>query len=775
MPEGGSIKLPVIPDFGGFGSLFSGGIRGALNQAEGLGKEVGKVLGGGLQEGLALGAVGVGVAVGDFVLESVKKYAELGKQTLELQHLTGATAQKASLFSGVLQHVGEQADSASRGLGIFADNIARQPALFAKYGVEIAKSREGTNNLLGTLDNLRGVLNGTADATTRDSIAKQLLDRSYQSLIGYLNLSNDQLALFQRLTRESGGVLDQKDVDRTRELAIDMQELKDKVQALQIALAKPVTGFLDNILSHGTTAAIPELVGALGELTHFDPVPLIALATGHSKAGDAARRHAIDELNAKNAIDQMGVQAAAAATALKSLSSAGEGVRSAQEGLARAEQGVAAAHRATQSAIEGVAKAEQGITTARENEQQATQNLTKAEAALQKLVAAGPVDAKAVEEARRGVDSANRAARDSAEALAAAEEHLRQVEQGASTDDLANARLALRSADLALAEARYQLSQPNTSTDPNANAQAALAVDEALQRRREAQENLTRVQEEGSSSDQQLADAQKAVRDASERVTDATTAQADAAQKLREAQAGDPDFDQKVADAKDAVAQASRGVRDAEIAEADAVRSLRDARQAVIDAKQGEVDAAQAVQDAQYRLRDANYELQDAWDKATAAGVNQKTILDQLAQKYPELAGIIKQFYTDVGAAAASFAGGGGGDFGGRGASGSWSGAGAASIVQRIFGDVENVVADLSGIVLPHRAGGGDTVPGQAYWVGEQGPEILKDGRVYPGGRAPTPVSSPQVVIVHAHLMLDGKEVATAVSEHQLTTEMAHT
>lgn len=794
--EGGKLGFDVVPDFRGFSSLFNQGVRGALTQADSLGKQAGKLFSGGVQQAVAVGFVGLEAAVGDFVLSGVRKLTEFADTARSVQRLTGASAEEASLYGGVLRHLGVDVDAANRGLGIFGANIAQHPKLFNEAGVAIAKNRDGTNDLLGTLDNLRKTMGATTDATARDAAAKQLLGRSYQTLLPYLSLTNDRLATYQQLARAGGEVVHQKDIDNAREMRIETQELADQWQRLQIAVGRPALAAGVNILSHGS-ATIPLLAGAIGELGHFDPVPLIELATGHSKAGAAARQHAADEKAAKDAIAQMGVQAAAQATALSSLSSAGEGVRSAQEGLANAqravasaERGVATAHQATQHAIEGVTKAEQGIVTARENSERATRDLASAQADLDKLLKQGAVDEKAVEEARRSVDSANRSARDSAEALATAEEHLAELQRGASADTLADARLALRSAQLAEARARYQLSQPSTSSDPFASQQASLALAEATQRRKEAQEALTTAQQKGTSSDADLADAEKAVRDAREHETDATQAQADAQQKLREAQAGDPEFDQKVADAKQKVADASLGVRDAEIGETDAANALRDAKQAVVDAKQGEVDAAAAVQraheqvtDATYNLRDANYKLQESWDEAVKSGVNLGDLLDTLKAKYPELGSIIQQFYADVTTAADvahsvfdaarrafGFGGGSGGTLslpnlspsGGHGPNLSPGGSGGPNL-------------SPSG-----RAGGGDVVPGQLYRVNEDTPRseyltVDVPGHVYTQGQVGAVADQPLVLENHVHVILDSEEIEHRVSRRQLERRKALT
>src|SRR4051794_9040021 len=118
MTDGGKVGVDVVPDFSGFGRLFNSGIRASLTQAQTLGKEAGKTMGGGLRAGLILGTAAAGIAIIDFVRSGVREYGRLADSTRALQRLTGATAQDASLFGGVLRHVGVDADGASRGLGI---------------------------------------------------------------------------------------------------------------------------------------------------------------------------------------------------------------------------------------------------------------------------------------------------------------------------------------------------------------------------------------------------------------------------------------------------------------------------------------------------------------------------------------------------------------------------------------------------------------------------------------------------------------------------------
>lgn len=671
--SGGRVSLDVIPNFTSFGSLFSQGIRGALQAAQDGGKQVSDALGGGLKSGILLGTAAAGIAIGDFVLKGVQEYEKLADTTRTLDAVTGASAQQTSLFAGVLKGVGVDANSAARPLVALAASVQEHTDLFAKYGIEIAKTSSGNVDLLGTLDNLRKSFGGATNATQADDEAKKLLGKSYQTLIPYLELSNTQLKQQQDIVRASGGVINQSDLDAARQLAVNLDLAKEKVKSVQAEASKLAVGAINDVAKGFSTWSktgigdLPRVLLnplTLGLVQIPDHIKNAVRAENElASSADAAKRQFQEQATAVDSIGK----------AIEGVNSAEEGVHSAQEGVQRAAEGVQSSQEGVtkaaenyQHAVEGVTSAEQGVQKAAEGVQRAEQQQADAQQNLNDLLAKGAVDAQAVEEAQRGLDSANRQVRDSTEALAQAEQNLVEVQAFAGVDsanELTNAHLQLSQATLQLAQARFQLgtAQP-TLQNPFAAQQASLAVRQAQEQQRQAQENVNKLSQFGTSTDKQLADAQKQVRDATERVGDSLQAQADAQQKLNQAQAGDPDFQKKVADAKRQVADASLAVRDAEEGETTASLALRDAKQAVTDATDGEhkaaqslADARQAQADADQTLTDAKIHLRDATDQVnqlikdeTDKGVDLGAVLDALKQKYPELAGIIDQFYSSV-------------------------------------------------------------------------------------------------------------------------------
>lgn len=751
--SGGKVGLNVVPDFGSFSSLFSNGIRGALTTAQTEGKKIADALGGGLKTGVIVATAAAGIAIGDFVLKGVQQYTQLADTTRTLDAITGASAQRSSLFAGVLKEVGVSADSAARPLGILAKNIQNHTALFDKYGVAIAKTKDGQTDLFGTLDNLRQLFNSSADATVKDAAAKELLGRGFQTLIPYLELSNTQLKEFQDIARRSGDVITQSDVDNARQLAVNIEQAKEHIQSLQIAAgragASGVNDFFSglNVLSKTGVGDIPRVLAnltGLGQLLGIDLPNHIRQAV--SSEDDLARKHAELVL----ATQEAGVATDSLGKAIEGLNSAEEGVQSAEQGVQKAAEGITKAEQNVQKAYEGVTKAQEGVQKAHEATQKAIESETKAQQALADLLVKGPVDANAVTSAQQALESADRGVTDSTEQLAQAEQNLAQIQQFEAVDaanELTAAHLQLAQTTLQLTQAKFQASRAvPTLNDPFAQQQAQLQVQQATLAQANARENLTKITDFGTQADTNAANAQKQVRDAAQRVTDALDSQADAQTKLNTALLGDPQFEQKVADAKQAVADAALGVRDAQQGERDATLAVRDANQAVVDANQGVLDAKQSQTDAEQKLSDAKIKVRDATDAVNqiiddeaAKGVNLAGVLDTLKQKYPELAGIIDQFYAQVSASRAQFAA-----TQPTTAPPPPSGPPPGTDTRPAAQQAQSPPSSYN----IQRAGGGGVVPGQTYLINERGYETVTfpaAGEVHPANL--TPVGGANVTV----------------------------
>jgi hypothetical protein len=740
--DGGSVGIRAIPDFGNFGSLFSQGVRGAVTQAEGLGKELSTALGGGMKAGLALAGAGAAFAIADFVASSVREYDRLVETTRELDAVTGASAERTSLFAGVLRNLGIDANSAGRPLGILANNIQNHTQLFDRYGIAIAHTKDGQADLLGTLDNLRQAFAGSATETLRDAAAKNLLGRGFQTLIPYLELSNTQLKQFEDIARRSGEIFTQADLDNARLMAVNVETAKEHIEALKLSVGRDATAGVNNffsglnVLSKKTGVGdIPRVAAnltGLGQVLGIDlPHHIRNAVQGENDLSRTAAQTKIDLTNEAAAVDTLG-------TAIEGLHSAEEGVQSAEQGVQHAAEGVTKAQQGVQKAHEGTAKAVEGVALAQRN--------------LDDFYRQSAEGADAVAKAQLGIGAADRGVRDATESLTDATKNLTEAQQFEAQDaasQLTDLHLSLASATLSLAQARRTAATAYpTVNDPFAQQRARLGVAQAVQNQKKAQEDLDKAQQFGTSAENNLTTAQRAARDAAEKLTAAFQSQDDARTALAEAEIK---FDQQEADLQ-------RAVRDARRSVTDAVSSEHDAEQSLSDAKQTYANSEQTLTDAKIKVRDATDKVNTSLDNEAAIGVNLNAVLDQLKAKYPELAGTIEQFYTRVVAARAA-------------ATGPVAGPPAPAPYvpgQDTRPPAQQRQSPPSSYDI-RKAAGGRVVPGQTYVINEQGYERVtfdQPGTVHPANLTPAGGDGGSMPGAHSHpIYLNGKLVGEAMAE----------
>lgn len=713
--SGGKVGIQVVPSFSGFGSLLAGGVRSSLSQAEGLGRQLSNVIAGGVKSAAPLIAAAAGVALADFAAKGVRAFADTTAEIRKFQRATGEGAQDSSRWVYAANQMGISVDTLSTGMVRFGRNIVEHRDKLNAWGVSVATNDRGTTSLTGTLLNLAEAYQKNQDPAQRNAMVLELIGKSGASLIPILQRGKEGLQEFFDEAEAHGLVFDDEQLKQGRDFTLSMKNLAEAGKGLEIQLGQGLVPVLTDLANASANAVdkvnkltkpIGGVAGVIGFLVKgaLGPAgPLLDLFGTKSHSAAASQE------DLAKGIQQAVAQMDSEKSALQGMISAAEGVRSAQQGI--------------QSAQRGVQQAERGVIDAHEATEKAQRGVADAQGRLNDLLTKGAVDAHAVADAERGVIAANRGVRDATEALADAQERLNELQRGATADELTDAHLSLAGATLALAEARFGAARARpTADDPFAVQRARLGVREAAQRQKEAQEAVTAAQQKGTASDKSLADAQRQVRDATERVNDAMGAQTEAQEKLRGAQAGDPEFQQKVAEAR-------RGV-------ADAQEAVNKAQQGEVDARQAVIDARDQLNEATLRLRDSQYGLDDAFDKGQRSVADMDRVIGQLVQKYPELAPLVGRF-SDLANAI--------------GAANSATQSLTGSLGQFLAGNIPPPPpGGTAGITsqfaqqfgLPQRAAGGPIYSGRAFLVGEDGPEILYNGRVYPSGQAPPELRS---------------------------------
>src|SRR5450759_3957401 len=238
----------IADGLGGRGGAGSGTATTAVRS---LGNEI---LGAsGVMKVAAGAAIVGGVAVlglGAYALESVGKWAALGDSVLKFQRLSGTTAEEASRLIYVMGELGISSDTASAAM--FKMTRA-DPGKLHDLGVEIAHNANGSQNLAGTLDNVRAAYQATQDPVTRSLILFTAFGKAGQALGPYLAMSAEQLRIFNDEAVKHHAIFTQEEVDQAHNYTLATRNMSAAMEGLGYELAKTVIPALTSLVQSTTS------------------------------------------------------------------------------------------------------------------------------------------------------------------------------------------------------------------------------------------------------------------------------------------------------------------------------------------------------------------------------------------------------------------------------------------------------------------------------------------------------------------------------------------
>jgi hypothetical protein len=586
----------------------------------GLTEEAGKgagVLGafglGGQSVTSALSALGPAAAVAGAALEfklvesGVHRLLSLSEEVEKLQAIMGGTTQEVSLFIGQMKVLGIDPDTAAKAFQRLGASIGDGTSKLGKYGVETARFKDGTLDLIGTVDNLRKVYNDSADAGTRDAIAKQLGLRQATALIPLLKLTDAQIKSINASTKASGNLVSDQDIVNAKAMKIEVGQIKQAFDGLEIGLAK---GILPDLVR--AVGYVGDLAKAVEKIPHFSDI------LGGSLLSSTGLGSVLNTLG--GAFDFL--------TGKMSSNAATNADVAAQAQLAAQQltDEQAAVDKLT-SSLTGEIAAEKAVRDSAQALADAKQNLTDKEEALADLLAQGPVDQKAVVSAQQAATSASNGLTRAIESEERAQQNLNKARERATALDLADAqnKIALAGDKIGSAKAAEQQAQEKldalmgsgaASASELAAAQAEVKtrhdeVTQAIIDQGKATDNLATVQRKGTDADPAVQAAMDALVNAHDSVTAAIQHNQDALDKLHTAEAGDPDYASKIAKARIDVAKAHTSIADAQDNQVSAAINLGKATDTLNGSLATSATNLAAVYDELMRLKDAGLNVSD--------------------------------------------------------------------------------------------------------------------------------------------------------------------
>lgn len=211
----------------------------AGNSAGGLTGQIGKLVTGltdmspaALAAGGAATAAAAGVAA--LVAAGIGKFESQAAEVRKLKAALGSTAEEASGLRNVAVGLGVDVDALSKGVFKLSTNLVKTDGDFAGVHVQTARNRDGTANLVGTIDNLRSAYQSIQDPQQKNIFLQEALSKGGLQLRAILSATNEE---YDRM-KARGPIYSDKDLNDARQLGIANRELGQSVSTLETDLAR---------------------------------------------------------------------------------------------------------------------------------------------------------------------------------------------------------------------------------------------------------------------------------------------------------------------------------------------------------------------------------------------------------------------------------------------------------------------------------------------------------------------------------------------------------
>lgn len=283
---------------------------------------------------LAVGAGIAGAAIGALAIKGVADFMRLAGEVDSVQDTMGGTAEEASKLRNISNALGVETDALAGSFVKLSQNIDK--GKLASWGVEVAKNKDGTTDLFGTLLNLSEAYNSIEDPVQRNILVTDAFGKSGAALIDILEQGREKLKALGGI----GPIFSQKELDRARELRIEAEVMKQRWEEFSVTMGSRVLGALSSASQgmHNFGESIKKskenanpLTAVLGDVWKN----LTGQRFAQDDAGKAAEAHARAQADLKIKLDDAAKALDEQTKALDKLLTASLGVVSGQLALER--------------------------------------------------------------------------------------------------------------------------------------------------------------------------------------------------------------------------------------------------------------------------------------------------------------------------------------------------------------------------------------------------------------------------------------------------------
>lgn len=206
-------------------------------------------------------AAGAGV-----VGKAVKDQLDLAAALREVQRESGATRDQAAQLAGQLQVLGVPLDDLSTGFRTLAQQTQNTPEQFAALGIALTDSEGKARSVFDIFMDVRRVLaESSGDAATL-TVAQELLGRSYQQLLPFLNATEEELRAISQAALDAGIIMSGPAQVAAEQLANAQVGLQVALQSVAQTIAQNVIPMLAEMTEHAAVAI--DTLAALANTPH---------------------------------------------------------------------------------------------------------------------------------------------------------------------------------------------------------------------------------------------------------------------------------------------------------------------------------------------------------------------------------------------------------------------------------------------------------------------------------------------------------------------------
>ena len=232
--------------------------------------------GGMLKTAVAGGAVVAGAALAAFAIDGARQFVDLAGEIRNFQRASGASAEESSRFVAVLDDLGVSSEKGASAIFKLGRKVADGGADLEKFGIAVARNKDGAVDLTGTLLNAADAYAATSDPAKRAELAFAAFGKQGQELVPILEQGRTGLEAFFKGAESGRQIFSQADLDKARAFELQMDELQDTFRGLKLESGEVLLPLLTSLAQGGVAVLglirdFGGLIGTLDKITTMRP------------------------------------------------------------------------------------------------------------------------------------------------------------------------------------------------------------------------------------------------------------------------------------------------------------------------------------------------------------------------------------------------------------------------------------------------------------------------------------------------------------------------